>query len=353
MTANAAPMLEYRLRPIAHLLDDPKTNDVVINGPGPGQVFVWQMGAWHPFPDVSFDIDDIEETIILAGAMLNQDVGPEDPLLSTRLPVLSGALRQGGERFQGVLAPAVSPGSAAIAIRKHEATVAPLDDMGDRYRIADWAFQAGRRRRRNLDEPTAVYDTKDLRAFFRACVRKRLNILLVGPTGAGKTSMAKTLLAEIPREERLITIEDVEELALPNHQNVVRLLYSQGGQSTAKVGQEELLQATKRMRPHRIILQELRDVAALTYVQASLDHRGSVTTVHGTDVTSGYRQVFALAKTSAAGHSIDTDTLSTLLAAAVDVIVAFREEAAEFWIDELWFIGEAIRRGKDASELLR
>ena len=353
MSAAAASLILGRLASVAHILDNPDTQDLCVNGPGPGKVYAWQQGRWHRQDDIQFTLRQIRETTILAGALTNQDVGPADPLVSTRLPVIEHGLRNGKERYQGCLEPATLQGSGAICIRKGGDDVAPWGSFEDRYRIADHAFEAGkqRRKRKDLEEPMDHFRSRRPRPFIQSCVRNRLNILAVGGTGAGKTDFCKMAGTQIPPEDRIITIEDVEELQFPMHENWLQLFYSQGGQTVATgLTQNQLLVASMRMRPSRLIIGELRDGSGLTYARASLAHRGSLTTVHGTDCASGYRQVFALGKTSADGHSLDSDTLKILLESAVDAIVTFREQDHEFWIDEIWFVGDAYDRGTTATQ---
>src|SRR3546814_3188623 len=91
---------------------------------------------------------------------------------------------------------------------------------------------------------------------------------------------AKGLIKLIPENERLLTIEDTRELVVP-HQNVVHMIYSKDGTGTAKVSAKELLESALRMRPDRILLQELRDGTAFFYLRnVNSGHPGSITTIH-------------------------------------------------------------------------
>ncbi|MCH3755921.1 Flp pilus assembly complex ATPase component TadA, partial [Campylobacter coli] len=85
-------------------------------------------------------------------------------------------------------------------------------------------------------------------------------------TGSGKTTFSKGLIKLIPENERLLTIEDTRELVVP-HKNVVHMIYSKDGTGTAKVTAKELLESALRMRPDRILLQELRDGTAFFYLR--------------------------------------------------------------------------------------
>ena len=200
----------------------------------------------------------------------------------------------------------------------------------------------------------AAYAAGDFENFLRVAVEEHLNILLAGPTGVGKTTLGNSVIDAIDRSERVITIEDTEELGgLPlNH---VRLLYAK---RDAGFGHEELLQTTMRMRPKRIILGELRDDAAMTWVKyICTGHPGAVTTIHGSSAGEAFRRLYQLVKSKPDGVAIDDKTLLGMLADAIDVIIPLREIGAgpkSRGIGAVWFAGDARRRGSTiARDLVR
>lgn len=338
----AAPLLQHLLSPLDPWLEDPATEDIAINRPG--EVWIRQRGAWLRH-DVALDGEALEEIAILAGSLRKQEVGALSPLCATELP--------DGERLQICLAPAVPQGTVSLTIRKHENRVAPLSKLGGRYRAKDWNRWRNLRASRDMTELLALYDTGDLEGFLGAAVRARLNMLLCGRTGSGKTTLSKSVLAAIDTTERLITIEDTLELMVLQP-NAVRLLYSKDGLSGADVGPEALLQASLRMRPDRVLLQELRDDAAWTYVNEVVSgHPGSITTIHGHGATEGFRRLFALAKSSPKGAALQDSTLIGLIAAAIDVIIPLEESGGVFGIGSVWFAADAARRSETAADLLR
>ena len=259
-------------RQILHWLDDPATEEIAINKPG--EVFIRQKGVFARY-DLALDYDDLEDISILAGALRRQDVGPRSPLCATELP--------GGERLQICLPPSVPNGTVSLTIRRPGTSVSALSDVGKRYRTTRWNQWEARRETANRqnEEALGFYDEGDIQGFFAACVRNRLTMLLCGATGSGKTTMGKTLISAIPPHERLITIEDTLELVIP-HENHVRLLYSKSGIGLGGVTAEALLQASLRMRPDRILLGEMRDDAAWTWLNEVVSgHPGSISTIHG------------------------------------------------------------------------
>jgi P-type DNA transfer ATPase VirB11 len=140
--------------------------------------------------------------------------------------------------------------------------------------------------------------------FFKAAVEARLNILISGATGSGKTTLSKGLIQLIPPNERLLTIEDTRELVVP-HKNVVHMLYAKDGQGTANVTAKHLLESALRMRPDRILLQELRDGTAFFYLRnVNSGHPGSITTIHADSAELAFEQLTLLVKESEGGSDL-------------------------------------------------
>ncbi|QCJ00983.1 P-type DNA transfer ATPase VirB11 [Agrobacterium larrymoorei] len=338
-----SPQLLILLKPVLKWLDDPRTEEVAINRPG--EAFVRRGGVFSRF-DAPFSFDDLEDIAILAGALRKQDVGPRNPLCATELP--------GGERLQICLPPTVPSGTVSLTIRRPSNRVSGLGEVAARYDASRWnQWQIRTQRREQLDAAILQeYDRGDLEAFLRACVTGKRTILLCGPTGSGKTTMSKTLISAIPREERLITIEDTLELVIP-HENHVRLLYSKSGGGMGVVTAEQLLQASLRMRPDRILLGEMRDDAAWAYLSEVVSgHPGSISTIHGANPIQGFKKLFSLVKSSPQGAGLEDRTLLDMLATAIDVIVPFQAYGDIYEVGEVWLAADARRRGETIGDLL-
>ncbi len=343
MSSAAGPQLRYLLDPVWHWLENTATEEIAINRPF--EAFVRQKGVFsrHETP---LSLDDLHDIAILAGALRQQDVGPRSPLCATELP--------GGERLQICLPPAVPAGTASLTIRRPGSSVSPLGKVSSRYHTARWNRWTERnetQEERNT-EVLRYFDGGDIEAFLHACIKNRLTILLCGATGSGKTTMSKTLIAAIPEHERLITIEDTLELVIP-HENHVRLLYSKSGSGLGGVTAEGLLQASLRMRPDRILLGEMRDDAAWTYLNEVVSgHPGSISTIHGANPVQGFKKLFSLVKGSPQGAALEDKTLIDMLSAAIDVIVPFRTSGEIYEIGEVWFAADVRRRGETVANLL-
>jgi type IV secretion system protein VirB11 len=331
MGSEAAPQLTYLLQPVLPWLNDPTTEEIAINRPG--EAFVRQKGQFRRH-DLPLGYDDLEDIAILAGALRKQDVGPR--------------------RLQICLPPSVPQGSISLTIRRPGSAVAALADVEKRYQTRRWNQWTTRKesQEQRVAEVLAFYDAGDLVAFLRACVRNRMTMLLCGATGSGKTTMGKTLISAIPESERLITIEDTLELVVP-HENHVRLLYSKSGIGLGGVTAEGLLQASLRMRPDRILLGEMRDEAAWTYLNEVVSgHPGSISTIHGANPVQAFKKLFSLVKGSAQGSALEDKTLVEMLSAAIDVIVPFSTTGEVYEIGEVWLAADARRRGESIADLL-
>ena len=187
-------------------------------------------------------------------------------------------------------------------------------------------------------ELLALLAARDYEAFMGLAVRSKKNIVVSGATGSGKTTFTKASIREIPREERLITIEDAPELVLNDHPNHVRLFYSKGDQGQAKVAPKQLLESCLRMRPDRILLAELRSDEAFDYLRnANSGHPGSITSVHASSADLAFEQLTLLVKQSASGGDLPRPEIKTLLYLLVDIVVQFAVVGAERRIREIWY----------------
>lgn len=235
--------------PVRPFLDDAEVSEVMINGPG--QVFIERHGQLE-LTDVRFDGKD---ALIAALRNVAQFVGKfadeERPILEARLP--------DGSRLQAVLPPA-APDGPYISIRrffKETLTVERLIQFG------------------------AL--TREAAETLRALVAAKLNVLIAGGTGSGKTSMLNALSSFIPEGERVVVIEDSKEVQL-QRQHVVQLeARPPDPRGRGAVSIRDLFRATLRMRPDRLVIGEIRGGEALDIVQAMTSgHGGCMGTLHAT-----------------------------------------------------------------------
>jgi type IV secretion system protein VirB11 len=186
-------------------------------------------------------------------------------------------------------------------------------------------------------ELTNLFITKDFCKFLEKAVTTQQNILISGKTGSGKTTLSKALIAKIPEYERILTIEDTPELVVP-HSNKVQLFYSKDNQGLAKAGVKELLESGLRMRPDRILLQELRDGTAFYYIRnVNSGHPGSITTVHASTAIAAFEQMTLLVKESDGGGNLAREDIRSLLISMIDVIIQCKRLEGKFRVTEIYY----------------
>ncbi len=235
--------------PVRPYLDDPKVTEIMINGPN--QVFVEKAGKLE-LTGVTFDG---EEALVAALRNAAQFVGK---FVDETRPILEGRLPD-GSRLQALIHP-VAPGGPYISIRRFFKDTLTVDKL-----IGFGAL------------------TPDAAKALEAIVISKLNVIVAGGTGSGKTSMLNALSAYIPDGERVIVIEDSKEVQL-QRQHVVSLeARPADARGKGGVSIRELFRATLRMRPDRIVIGEIRGGEALDIVQAMTSgHGGCMGTCHAT-----------------------------------------------------------------------
>ncbi|PVM85535.1 P-type DNA transfer ATPase VirB11 [Caulobacter radicis] len=320
-----APMgvyLEAYLAPLAPWLADPAVTDLYVNRPG--ELWVERMGgAVVPVAAPDLDETNLWRLARQVAALAHQGVSREHPLLSAVLP--------DGARVQ-VVAPPATRGGIVMAIRKHVVSDLSLDD----YARAG-AFD---RATAPLVRPDAalrtLLDAGDVRGFLSAAVRAGKNIVVSGGTSTGKTTFLNALLKEVPLDQRLVLIEDAPEIRLV-HPNAVGLVAARGEQGEARIGTEDLLQASLRLRPDRIILGELRGAEAFSFLRAvSSGHPGSMTTVHADDPRGAVEQLALMALQ--AGANLRRQDVVDHVERVVDVFVQLHRQDGVRAVREIVFI---------------
>src|SRR3546814_10388337 len=145
------------------------------------------------------------------------------------------------------------------------------------------------------------------------------------------------LIQLIPPHERLLTIEDTRELVVP-HRNVVHMLYAKDKQGTAKISAKDLLESALRMRPDRILLQELRDGTAFFYLRnVNSGHPGSITTIHAESAELAFEQLTLLVKASEGGAELARDHIRSRTKLEVEVVGKTKKVEGRFRVTEIYF----------------
>ncbi len=235
------------LGPIDPLLRDPTVTDILINGPR--TVYVERRGKLETTPVVFHDEQHLLEIVQRIANRVGRRLDESSPMVDARLP--------DGSRVNAVIRPLALDG-ALVSIRR----------FGSRPLLAS-------------DLIARKSATPEIIDFLAACVRARLNILISGGTGSGKTTFLNMLSGYIPDDERIATIEDAAELRL-QQPHVARLETRPPNlEGKGEVTTRDLVRNTLRMRPDRIIIGECRGAEAFDMLQAmTTGHDGGMTTIH-------------------------------------------------------------------------
>src|SRR4051794_14726392 len=272
--------------PLEVLLKDPTISDILINGPY--KIYVERRGKLEK-TDVKFrDNEHLLQIIDRIVSKVGRRVDETSPMVDARLP--------DGSRVNAIIAPLALDG-ASMSIRRFGSNPLKLEDLLN-YK----AF------------------TPEMAMLMEAAIKARLNIVISGGTGCGKTTLLNTLSSFIPHEERLVTIEDAAELQL-QQDHVVRLETRPPNiEGKGAVMTRDLVRNALRMRPERIIIGECRGPESLDMLQAmNTGHAGSMTTLHANTPRDGQARLETMIMM--AGLDLPIKAMRQQISSAVDIVI--------------------------------
>lgn len=273
--------------PIDCLLKDEAVTEIMVNGPD--RVFVERNGKLTKDPNIRFlDEDHVRRVIDKIVSAIGRRIDESTPMVDARLP--------DGSRVNAVIAP-LAIGGPFLTIRKFSADPLQIEDL---IRFGSVNVHAAE--------------------FLQACILGRLNGVVSGGTGSGKTTMLNVLSSFIPDDERIVTVEDAKELQL--HQEHVLSMESRPSnvEGRGEVTIRDLVKNCLRMRPDRIVVGECRSGEALDMLQAmNTGHDGSLTTVHANSPRDTLARLETLVLM--AGFDLPIRAIREQMASAIDIIV--------------------------------
>ena len=307
-------LLENHLEPLRAFLDQPEVSEISINKPG--GVWVEQRGVMshHSVPELS--LRHLKDLAKLVATYTSQSISEEQPLLAAHLPE--------GYRIQFVYPPAVLDHTLGISIRRSSLLDRDLDWYDEQGALS--AELNSKRQQESTQQKTLLrelYEQKKYKEFLSLAVQARANILISGGTSTGKTTFLNMLLKQIPKEERLITIEDVPEIQV-RQPNALSLFASRGQQGRAQIDMQDLLEASLRLRPDRIIIGELRGAEAFSFLRAiNTGHPGSIATVHADTAELAFEQLILMVMQKKLG--LGRNEIENYARLIIDIVVQLKK----------------------------
>ena len=319
--------LNRALEPLRPFLDDPAVVEIAVNRPG--CAYIERLGADHmEFHQIgkltAGEIQNIGERV--AGAT-DQFISRSEPILSATLPT--------GERIQVVLPPA-APDGGAISIRKQVISNYTLEEYRDSGSLDHVSVAVGGLS--DVDRQLIAHLKQNrIYEFIHTAITQRVSILISGGTSSGKTTFLNACLKSAHPRERILTLEDTREL-YPPQENCTHLIASRGGQGSANVTIQSLLEASLRMRPDRLFVGEIRGTEAFAFLRAiNTGHPGSMSTVHADTPQGAYEQIAMMVQQSGLSAGYARQDLMSYIRMVIPIVIQLRRDGGKRGVSEIFF----------------
>lgn len=303
LRSNLAPLLPY--------MDDPTVNEIMVNSPE--VIFVESKGEMRQLEGVTITEKQIESCLHAIMRLNSKEIAP---IMDARLS---------GLRIAAALPPVAIHGPV-IVIRKHASRRFPLSEYvaGGAFSVMPRSVLLGESTTddtRKEKEEGARAGGAGLGEFFSWAVQTHKNILVVGGTSSGKTTLLSSLMLEIPPEERIISCEDTHEIVL-EQPNVVQFEALAHDDPVKNVSIRHLIRLCLRSRPDRIIVGELRGPEAYDFLDAmNTGHSGSICTLHANTAPLGLRRLESLIRMSPTAANLPLRDMRSEIASAIDYVI--------------------------------
>jgi pilus assembly protein CpaF len=287
------------LKPIEHLILDDSISEVMINGPD--RIFIEKDGFVEPVPGIHLGEKSLMVAVKNIARRLGDDISESKPILDSRLP--------DGSRVAAVIPPC-SVNGVTLTIRKFNVRHFGVEDLVQAGTLERWLANQ-----------------------LEAYVLARKNILISGGTGCGKTTLLNALGKFIPSDERVLLIEDTSEIHM-GQDNLVRFEARQPQNGLPAITIRDLLKASLRHRPDRLILGEIRGAEAFDLLQLlNTGHSGSLSTVHASSAKQGLARFTSCVLQS--GVDLPYRAIKTNVGDSVDVVVHLERRPGQRFVSEV------------------
>lgn len=335
MIPNTIALEEY-LKPLARFIHDPAISEILINQPH--FVFIEKGSVFEHHTVDDLDYRHLTGLANLVARHSDQRLSEKEPLLSGQLPT--------GHRIQVILPPATTAQRMVIAIRKQTISDVALDYYATQsfqrtkpcYLPSHRSTQALNEMDQNLSE---LFEQGNYLAFLQTAIVHKKNVLISGATSTGKTTFLNACLKAIPLHEHIVTLEDVPEVK-PPHIMHTALFTSKGLQGVANVTMQDLVQASLRIRPDRIIMGELRGAEAADFINATATgHDGSLSSIHASNPHMAFMRLVHMVKLN--GSNLAREDILEDLHTVIDVVVQLQRrmdgQRSYREVSEIYFAG--------------
>jgi type IV secretion system protein VirB11 len=293
-------------------LEDDNINEIAYQKP----YEIWverNTGEWVRYESELTEAKALSLATTLAGN-IKTEISDKKPILSCVLPE--------GERVQVVIPPASN--LTSITIRKPSKKRITFDDLRQSN-----IFNEIIKLETDYISPTdkellELYNDLQWEQFLAKAVEYGKTIIIAGETGSGKTTFMKALIDFIPRDERIITIEDVPEIKFYEHKNYISLFYPSEAKPTDFLNSATLLKSCLRMKPDRILLAELRGGETYDFLNViSSGHKGSITSLHAGSPQEAFIRLAFMVLQNEQGQCIPFDRIIKMLLNVIHIVVHF------------------------------
>ncbi len=310
-------LTKYATEYFGKYLNDDNINEICYNGDN----LMWVedvKGVWHN-EKTDFNLQKAVSFANASASFKKDKIDKTKPILSCILPT--------GERVQIVIPQATKDKIVSITIRKPSKT---KYDLYDDYVVKN----------NSLDRETAD--------FIASSVKQGKNIVICGETGSGKTTFMKTLIDFIPLDERIITIEDVEEIKFYKHKNFVQLFYPSEAKAGDAVTSATLLKSCLRMKPDRILLAEVRGAETYDFLNViSSGHNGSMTSCHAGSVKSCKDRLAMMSMQNKDAQMLGREMIMDIIDNTIDLVVVFQRKDGKRQVSEYLYEGKIYKKGNN------
>jgi type IV secretion system protein VirB11 len=311
--------LQSYLQPLRPWLDADDVTEILVNRAG--EIWIERAGAsiMERYDVPELDISLLTRLSQQIARSSFQGINRQTPLLSATLP--------GGIRVQ-IIAPPATRSGFAVAFRKHI-----LTDIDVRQFLSQTCVTQSSCIADDKQHMQRLASDRDIATLLDFVIARRKTVLISGGTSSGKTTLLNALIKDIPQNERLVVIEDTPELKL-SHPNSVGLVAVAGNQGEALVTTDDLMRASLRMRPDRLIVGELRGPEVITFLRAiNTGHPGSFASIHASSTQGALEQVSLMCLQAGLGLSRD-DTLN-YTRKMIDVVIQLRRNSGQRFLEDI------------------